>query len=87
MKMKVTVYGSHMCPGTLSALVKLFDADITTDFHDVLGTNQELKAFLKLREDPIFDQKKAEDKIGFPFFILEDGTKTFSLEEVMQKCK
>ncbi len=85
--MKAIVYGSHMCPGTLSALVKLFDEGITVDFHDVLGTNQELKAFLHLREDPIFDEKKAQDKIGFPFFILEDGTKTFDLDEVIKKCK
>ena len=68
--MKVTVYGSHQCPGTMSALVKLFDADITSDFRDVLGSHAALKEFLKLREDPMFDEKKAADKLGFPFVLL-----------------
>ena len=85
--MKVTVYGSHQCPGTMSALVKLFDADITSDFRDVLGSHAALKEFLKLREDPMFDEKKAADKLGFPCFVLEDGTKTFNLQEVIEKCK
>ena len=79
----VKVYGSHACPGTMSALVKLFDADVAVDFRDVLGSHPVLKEFLKLREDPIFDEKKAQDKLGFPLFVLEDGTLTFSLEEAM----
>ena len=85
--MKVTVYGSHQCPGTLSALVKLFDADITTDFRDVLSCHTVLKEFLKLREEPMFDEAKAAGRLGFPCFVFEDGTKTFSLEEVLNKCR
>ena len=75
----VKIYGTHQCPGTLSALVKLFDAGVEMDFRDVLGSNQILKEFLTLREDPIFDEKKALGKIGFPLFVLEDGTLTFDI--------
>ena len=46
-----------------------------------------LRKFLKYRdEEPMFDEMKAAGRVGLPLFQLEDGTLTFSLEEVLEKC-
>lgn len=46
-----------------------------------------LRKFLKYRdEEPMFEEVKAAGRVGLPFFQLEDGTLTFSLEEVLEKC-
>lgn len=45
-----------------------------------------LRKFLKYRdEEPMFDEIKAAGRVGLPLFQLEDGTLTFSLEEVIEK--
>ena len=46
-----------------------------------------LRKFLKYRdEEPMFEEMKAAGRVGLPLFQLEDGTLTFSLEEVLEKC-
>ena len=84
--MKVTVIGSHLCQDTLYAIVKLKDHGVDTEFHDISSSFPALKEFLKLREqDPMYDEVKKNDGIGIPVLILEDGTKTFDLNEVIRK--
>lgn len=42
-----------------------------------------LKQFLKLRDNnPAFDRIKSNGSIGIPCFVLEDGSITFSLNDV-----
>ena len=66
--MKVTVYGSHLCPDTLYALNRLSD----------------LKEFLAIREnDAIFDNAKKNGGLGIPCFVLEDGTRTLDITKVI----
>ena len=81
---KVKVVGSVLCPDTLLALCKLKDADVALDFHNITGTMQELKEYLRLRDtEPMFEQAKAEGRVGIPFFVLPDGTKTWQWQEVL----
>lgn len=47
-----------------------------------------LRKFLKYRdEEPMFDEIKAAGRVGLPLFQLEDGTLTFSLEEVIENTE
>ncbi|KOA20819.1 hypothetical protein CLHOM_09620 [Clostridium homopropionicum DSM 5847] len=84
--MKVNVIGSHLCTDTLYALVKLKDKKIEVEFEDISSSFPSLKAFLKARENnPIYNNVKKNGGIGIPFFTLEDGTRTFELDEVLKK--
>ncbi|MGN0158615.1 MAG: glutaredoxin [Brotaphodocola sp.] len=84
--MKITMIGSHLCQDTLYAMMKLKDRGVELDFHNIATDFPSLKEFLKLREnDPMFDVVKARDGLGIPVFVLEDGTKTLDLEEVLNK--
>ena len=72
MIMKVTVVGSHLCPDTIYAL-------------NMSASLPDLKVYLKLRdEEPMYEKVKAGGGIGIPCFILEDGTKTMDLKDVLK---
>ena len=46
-----------------------------------------MRRFLKLRDtEPCFDQIRAEGRIGFPAFLLSDGTVTLDVDEVLAKA-
>lgn len=82
--MKITVIGSHLCPDTLYALNRLSEnkADIT--FLNISASLSDLKAYLAQREsNPLYQSVKADGGIGIPLFILEDGTTTLDLNQVL----
>ncbi|MDK2586072.1 glutaredoxin [Romboutsia sedimentorum] len=84
--MKVTVVGSHLCPDTLYALCQLRGKDIDIDFKNLSASLPDLKEYLALRDGlEIYNSVKAEGGIGIPCFILEDGSKTLDLNEVLAK--
>ena len=84
--MKVTVVGSHLCPDTLYALCELRGKDVEVDFKNLSSSLPDLKEYLALREgSEIYDGVKAAGGIGIPCFVLEDGTKTLDLNEVLSK--
>ncbi len=86
MTMKVTIIGSHLCPDTLYAMYKLIDGKADVDFKNLSADLKDLKAYLAAREtEPAYEAVKKSGGIGIPFFILEDGTKTLSLAEVLEK--
>ena len=83
--MKVTVVGSHLCPDTLYALNKLTEAGIEMDFKNLSASLPDLKVYLGLRDtEPMYEKVKAGGGIGIPCFILEDGTKTMYLKDVLK---
>ena len=83
--MKVTVVGSHLCPDTLYALNKLTEAGIEMDFKNLSASLPDLKVYLGLRDtEPMYEKVKAGGGIGIPCFILEDGTQTMDLKDVLK---
>ncbi len=84
--MKITIIGSHLCPDTLYALHELIDRKASVDFKNLSADLKDLKAYLAVREtEPAFEAVKNNGGIGIPFFILEDGTRTLNLDEVLEK--
>lgn len=83
--MKVTVIGSSQCPNTLKALEALDGAKVAYEFKDISKDLTVLKSFLQERDSsPMFDLAKQEKRIGIPFFNMEDGVKTHSLNQVLE---
>lgn len=82
--MKVTVVGSHLCPDTLYALNRLVEAKADIDFKNLSASLPDLKVYLGLRDsDPMYEKIKEGGGIGIPCFILEDGTRTLDLNDVL----
>ena len=78
--MKVTVYGSHLCPDTLYAINQLMSKGVDMSFKNISA----LKEFLAIREnDAIFDNAKKNGGLGIPCFVLEDGTRTLDITKVI----
>lgn len=83
--MKVTVVGSHLCPDTLYALNKLVEAKADIEFKNLSASLPDLKVYLQLRDnETMYEAVKTGGGIGIPCFILEDGTKTMDLNEVLK---
>lgn len=84
--MKITVVGSHLCPDTLYALCELRKKNVDIDFKNLSASLEGLKEYSSLREGlEIYKDIRENKGIGIPCFILEDGTKTLSLDEVLNK--
>lgn len=81
--MKITMYGAEICPDCVIAKEFLGKAsDIELDYRNITKDTATLKEFLAYRDhEAIFAPIKESGKIGIPFFILEDGRKTFAIEE------
>ena len=83
--MKVTVIGSHLCPKTLYALNRLTEAQVDIEFKNLSASLPDLKAYLALRESsPLYDAVREQGIVGIPAFILEDGTVTLTLSDVLK---
>jgi glutaredoxin-related protein len=83
--MKVQVIGSHVCPDTLYALNQLAAHGAEIDFVDLLSCHDCLKKYLNLREThPLYKEIRGTQRLGIPCFILEDGTVTLSLDDVLK---
>ena len=83
--MKVTVIGSHLCPDTLYALNKLVEAKADIEFKNISASLPDLKIYLKLRDsEAMYEKIKEHGGIGIPCFLLEDGTKTLNLDDVLK---
>lgn len=79
--MKITMYGAAICPDCVEAKVVLEKReDIRVDYKNITENTKTLKEFLTYRDnDEVFAEVISEGRIGIPFFILEDGTKTFDI--------
>lgn len=79
--MKIVMYGTGICPDCVEAKEQLNKAtDIELDYRDITETTAKLKEFLFYRDhEAMFASVIEKGNIGIPFFILEDGTKTFEI--------
>ncbi len=84
--MKITMYGAEICPDCVEAKKQLsLDESIELDYRNITESTKILKEFLAYRDhEAMFVSVKEEGRIGIPFFLLEDGTKTFEIEEYVK---
>lgn len=84
--MKIIMYGTEICPNCVEAKELLKDyADIELDYRNITETTAILKEFLSYRDhEDMFQPIKDSGRVGIPFFILEDGTKTFELSDFIE---
>ena len=80
--MKLTMYGAPICGDCVAVKEALQNLSmVELDYRNITESTAVLKEFLKYRDsEEMFESIKADGKIGIPFFILEDGTKTFDIE-------
>lgn len=83
--MKITMYGTGICPDCVAARAKLTASDaIELDFRNITESTKTLKEFLSYRDhDQIFAPVVRAGRIGIPFFIREDGSKTFEVNDLL----
>ncbi|WP_160686556.1 glutaredoxin [Clostridium sp. C2-6-12] len=79
--MKIKMYGAAICPSCVEAKAILEEhKDIELDYKNIIESTTMLKEFLSYRDnDEMFVNVIKEGRIGIPFFILEDGTKTLDI--------
>ena len=83
--MKVTVIGSHLCPDTIYALNQLVANKAEVEFKNLSASLPDLKVYLALRESsPLYAAVREKGGIGIPCFVLEDGTTTLDLGDVLK---
>jgi glutaredoxin-related protein len=84
--MKVIMYGAEICPDCVAAKEQLKDhSNIELDYRNITENTSTLKEFLSYRDhDEIFAPVKEAGRIGIPFFILEDGTRTLELSDFIE---
>lgn len=83
--MKITMYGMDVCPDCAAAKAKLAaDTTAELDFRDISKSTATLKEFLAFRDhDEMFAPVIKAGGIGIPFFILEDSSKTFDVNDLL----
>lgn len=79
--MKIIMYGTEICPDCVEAKAKLETcSNLELDYRNITKSTKTLKEFLYHRDhDEMFAAVIKEGRIGIPFFVLEDGTKTFDV--------
>lgn len=84
--MKITVIGSHLCPDTLYALNRLYDAGAEIDYQDILSCHAALRAYLNLRDtNDLYADIRGTQRLGVPCFWREDGSLTLDLNEILRE--
>ena len=85
--MKITMYGIRSCHDCVDAEKLLREKNIPFEYLDFATDPVWLKEFIQLRDlSPLFEEVRKNGWIGIPYFELEDGTKTFDVEEVVRKA-
>lgn len=84
--MKVTVVGSHLCEDTRNALVILKEKSVEVEFFNLSEDLSALKKYLQYREtESMYEEVRKNGGIGIPLLVLEDGTKTFDVNEILNR--
>lgn len=80
---KITMFGAPICGDCVVAKEALLKSgQVELDYRNITESTKNLKEFLQYRDtDPMFDFIRSQGRIGIPFFILEDGTRTFEIEK------
>ena len=59
----------------------LDDKGIPYEYVDITESTKNLRAFLAMRDTlPVYDEAKAEGRIGIPSFVWEDGSVTLDTD-------
>lgn len=84
--MKIIMYGAEICVDCVNAKESMKEyPKIELDYRNITESTSILKEFLAYRDrDEMFIPIKEAGKIGIPFFILEDGTKTFDISDIIE---
>ena len=77
------IYGSMLCPDCVKCREDLDRAGVPYEYLDFSEELRNLKEFLVLREQPLFDEIRKEGRIGIPCIQREDGTILLDWEELM----
>lgn len=79
--MKVIMYGAEICPDCVEAKAVLATVPgIDLEYRDITENTRILKEFLYYRDhEALFAPVKEAGSIGIPFFVMEDGKKTFDI--------
>ena len=87
--MKVIMYGAGICRDCVSAKELLSTNPlIQLDYRSITDSTKTLKEFLAYRDhEEMFAPMKENGFIGIPFFVLEDGTKTFEVTDIAAVAK
>lgn len=81
----IKVFVMQTCPDCV-AVKEQIKNDPRFELVDIGAHIKNLKQFLALRDNnPAFDDIKRNGYVGVPCFVLEDGSVTFSLEDVNLK--
>ncbi len=83
--MKVIMYGAGICMDCVSAKELLSGyPQIHLDYRSITDSTKTLKEFLSYRDrEEVFTSVKENGKIGIPFFLLEDGTMTLEVTDIV----
>lgn len=89
--MKFILYGMQLCPDCVEAKKLLAENKIPCAFVEITESTANLKAFLRYRDDPAyaetFDAVRANNGIGIPCFVFEDGTLTLDTQRAIALAK
>lgn len=79
------IYGSKLCPDCVNCCRELKEANVEFEYCDFADNLLYLKEFLKLRDaSAIFDEIRADGKIGIPCILREDGSSTLQWNEFLK---
>jgi len=78
------IYGSMLCPDCVKCREDLDKANVKYEYLDFSDNLKNLKEFLLLRENDIFEEIRKEGKIGIPCIQREDGSLTLDWAEFIQ---
>lgn len=81
------IYGSMLCPDCVQICKDLDAAGVAYHFLDFADSLLFLKEFLRLREQPVFDDIKANGSIGIPCIVREDGSITLDWSEYVSQAE
>lgn len=71
------IYGSMQCPDCVRCREDLDKAGTAYEYLDFADSLLYLKEFLTIRDrEPIFEEVKANGKIGIPCIVRDDGSVT-----------
>lgn len=84
----VKIYGTILCPDCVQTKRLYAAHHIPFEFCDFGISTQNLKDFLKIRDDQknchLFDSVREQGGIGIPCIVLEDGTVTLTPEDALK---
>jgi glutaredoxin-related protein len=84
------MYGSPLCPDCVKAKKVMEENGIKDgdyEFVNVTGSMAELREFIYFREanTEVFEPGRKHRAVGVPCFVLDDGTISFYVNDVIKK--